>query len=148
MILMISDSGNSYSQLWSCSEEFIYGFTQRNKNNFSQLKIKCKKTKRTLWKRVGYVTQRLCLNHRAEGWFFFPISWIFLCLLLNTRWLSLLLSGAGWVTALCCWSQATRLHPQLSQLHGFKRAVRSLSQFPTASMSSDVIHEHKVNTAQ
>lgn len=42
---MISDSGNSYSQLWSCSEEFIYGFTQRNKNNFSQLKIKCKKTK-------------------------------------------------------------------------------------------------------
>lgn len=69
---MISDSGNSYSQLWRCSEEFIYGFTQRNKNNFSQLKIKCKKTKRTLWKRVGYVTQRLCLNHRAEGWFFFP----------------------------------------------------------------------------
>lgn len=147
MILMISDSGNSYSQLSCCSDEFIYGFTQKNKNNFSQLKIKYSKNKRTLWERVGYITQH-CVWITELRVDFFPISWIFLCLRLNTRSLSFLLSGAGWVTALCCWSQATRLHPQLSQLHGFKRAVRSRSRFRTASISSDDIHEHKVNTAQ
>ena len=132
-----------------CSDEFIYGFTQKkNKNNFSHLKINCeKKPERTLWERVGYTTQQLCLNHKAEE-VFFPISWIFLCLPLHTGSLFLSLSVAGWVTVLCCWSQATGLHLQLSRLHGFKRAGRSHGRFWTASMSSHVIHKHKVNTAQ
>lgn len=127
---------------------YLWIHPKKNKNNFSHLKINCEKNpERTLWERVGYTTQQLCLNHKAEE-VFFPISWIFLCLPLHTGSLFLSLSVAGWVTALCCWSQATGLHLQLSRLHGFKRAGRSHGRFWTASMSSHVIHEHKVNTAQ
>lgn len=127
---------------------YLWIHPKKNKNNFSHLKINCEKNPKGRCGRESVTQHSNCVWITKLRRFFFPISWIFLCLPLHTGSLFLSLSVAGWVTALCCWSQATGLHLQLSRLHGFKRAGRSHGRFWTASMSSHVIHEHKVNTAQ
>lgn len=67
---------------------YLWIHPKKNKNNFSHLKINCeKKPERTLWERVGYTTQQLCLNHKAEEVFF--SHFLDLSLFTAAHWLAL-----------------------------------------------------------